>query len=62
MDGRHKYVYNYEVGYMGFRASSMASFLKEVGIIGGERNGILNRIGDVAEIRVGGVGVGVASS
>ena len=38
-----------EVGVRGFPASSMASFLGEIGISGGERTRILRKIGEQAE-------------
>ena len=37
-----------EVGCKGFPATSMASFLKDIGIAGGERNRQLKKIGEVA--------------
>ena len=37
-----------EVGCKGFPAASMASFLKDIGIAGGERNRQLKKIGGVA--------------
>ena len=42
-------VWAVEVGYRGFPAASMASFLKDIGLGGGERNRALRRIGDAAE-------------
>ena len=38
-----------EVGCKGFPAASMASFLKDIGIGGGERTRLLSKIGDEAE-------------
>ena len=37
-----------EVGCKGFPAASMGSFLKDIGIAGGERNRQLKKIGEVA--------------
>ena len=37
-----------EVGCKGFPAASMVSFLKDIGIAGGERNWQLKKIGEVA--------------
>ena len=42
-------VWTVEVGCRGFPAASMASFLKDIGIGGGERNRVLRRIGEAAE-------------
>ena len=42
-------VWTVEVGCRGFPAASMASFLKDIGIGGGERNRALRRIGEAAE-------------
>ena len=42
-------VWAVEVGCRGFPAASMASFLKDIGLGGGERNRALGRIGEAAE-------------
>ena len=42
-------VWAVEVGCRGFPAASMASFLKDMGIRGGERSRALRRIGEAAE-------------
>lgn len=42
-------VWAVEVGCRGFPASSLASFLKEIGVQGGERKRMLNRMGEAAE-------------
>ena len=42
-------VWAVEVGCRGFPASSMASFLKEIGVQAGERKRMLNKIGEAAE-------------
>ena len=42
-------VWAVEVGCRGFPASSMASFLKEMGVQGGERKRMLSRMGEAAE-------------
>ena len=42
-------VWAVEVGCRGFPAASMASFLKDIGLGGGERNRALRRIGEAAE-------------
>ena len=41
-------VWAVEVGCRGFPASSIASFYKEIGITGSERNRLLKKIGEVA--------------
>ena len=42
-------VWAVEVGCRGFPASSMASFLRDIGVSGGERSRTLRRIGEAAE-------------
>ena len=42
-------VWAVEVGCRGFPAASMATFIKELGVEGGARKGILKRVGEVAE-------------
>ena len=48
-NGWNVQVWTIEVGCKGFPASSMASFLKDLGFAGGERNRILKKIGEVTE-------------
>ena len=48
VNGWRVHVWTVEVGCKGFSAASMASFLKDIGIGGGERNRLLKRIGDEA--------------
>ena len=47
-NGWKVHVWAVEVGCRGFPAASMASFLKDIGMAGGERNRLLKRIGDEA--------------
>ena len=42
-------IWTVEVGCLGFPAHSMAAFLKDLGIGGGERSRSLKRIGEAAE-------------
>ena len=46
--GWNMHMWAIEVGCKGFPATSMASFLKDIGIAGGERNRQLKKIGEVA--------------
>ena len=46
--GWNVHMWAVEVGCKGFPAASMASFLKDIGIAGGERNRQLKKIGEVA--------------
>ena len=48
-NGWNVQVWTIEVGCKGFPASSMASFLKDLGFAGGERNRTLKKIGEVTE-------------
>ena len=48
VNGRNVYVWTVEVGCKGFPAASMASFLKDIGIAGGERNLQLKKVGEEA--------------
>ena len=48
-NGWNVQVWAIEVSCKGFPASSMASFLKDLGFAGGERNRTLKKIGDVTE-------------
>ena len=48
VNGWKVHVWIVEVGCKGFPAASMTSFLKDIGIGGGERNRLLKRIGDKA--------------
>ncbi|CAL4141531.1 unnamed protein product, partial [Meganyctiphanes norvegica] len=48
--GWNVHVWAVEVGCKGFPAASMASFLKDIGIAGGERNRQLKKIGEEAMI------------
>ena len=47
-NGWKVHVWAVEVGCRGFPAASMASFLKDIGMAGSERNRLLKRIGDEA--------------
>ncbi|MCP4340092.1 MAG: hypothetical protein GY799_14685 [Desulfobulbaceae bacterium] len=47
-NGWSVHLWTVEVGCKGFPAASMASFLKDLGIAGGERNRHLKKIGDEA--------------
>ena len=47
-NGWNVYLWAVEVGCKGFPAASMASFLKDMGIAGGERNSQLKKIGEEA--------------
>merc|ERR1711872_266243 len=46
--GWNVHIWAVEVGCKGFPAASMTSFLKDIGIAGGERNRQLKKIGEVA--------------
>merc|ERR1739842_280995 len=46
--GWNVHIWAVEVGCKGFPAASMGSFLKDIGIAGGERNRQLKKIGEVA--------------
>ena len=48
-NGWNVQVWAIEVGCKGFPASSMSSFLKDLGFAGGERNRTLKKIGEVTE-------------
>ena len=48
--GWNVHLWAVEVGFRGFPAASMASFLKDLGIAGGERNRHLKKIGEEAMI------------
>ena len=48
-NGWNVQVWAVEVGCTGFPATSMASFLKDIGIAGGERTRLLKKIGEEAE-------------
>ena len=52
-NGWKVHVWAVEVGCRGFPAASMASFLKDIGMAGGENNLILNGIGDEAMMASG---------